>query len=135
MNLPEFKAWFEGFTEGLSGPPNAKQWKRINEKIDKIEDAPPVTLHHFHDHYYRPWRRFYEGPYWGTSWTALGVGTLNQAGSLAMQCSNSAAQHGALASNNMSQTLSALPSPSESTFDSQAAFQELGRAEARSMAR
>src|SRR5690349_21017125 len=59
MNLSEFKAWFEGFTEGMDKPPSAKQWGRIKEKIGLIKDAPPVTQHVFHDHYYRPWRRWY----------------------------------------------------------------------------
>jgi len=37
MNLQEFKAWFEGFTEGLECCPNEKQnetLKRIKNIID-----------------------------------------------------------------------------------------------------
>lgn len=60
MNLPEFKAWFSGFTENLDGPPTAKQWARIAEKVEAIKDAPAVTVREFHDYHYRPWRRWYD---------------------------------------------------------------------------
>lgn len=41
MNLSEFKAWFEGFTEGMDGPPNEAQWKRICERLATVA---PITL-------------------------------------------------------------------------------------------
>jgi hypothetical protein len=126
MNLSEFKAWFEGFTEDMEGPPNKKQWARVQEKIEKIKDAPPVTQHVFHDYYYRPWRRWYEVPYvWPTYTSTLqtptaGDGTNNQQSGLSALAA--IPQNSAVASNAM---------PAE--FDSGRAFRELGRAEARSM--
>lgn len=36
MTLSEFKAWFEGFTENLDGPPNKKQWARIQKRVGEI---------------------------------------------------------------------------------------------------
>ena len=36
MTLDEFKAWFEGFTEAIPGPPNKKQWDRIKERVGEI---------------------------------------------------------------------------------------------------
>ncbi len=37
MTTQQFKAWFEGFTEQMSGPPNELQWKRIKEKISSVQ--------------------------------------------------------------------------------------------------
>jgi hypothetical protein len=137
MNLPEFKAWFEGFTENLDGVPNAKQWKRITEKISKITDAPPVEQHIFHDYYYRPWRRWYEGSYYAASSSTSRVETRKprQAfgqgrSSVALQAQ--AAMQGANDSLQYSAALGA-PSSELNGFDSGAAFRELGRAEARSI--
>jgi len=54
MNLSEFKAWFEGFTENLDGPPNTKQWKRITKRVEEItSDATPWPI--FVDRYIRPY--------------------------------------------------------------------------------
>ncbi len=58
MNLSEFKAWFDGFTEGMSGLPNKKQWARIQERVEEITSEPtpwPV----FVQRYYNPFQ-----PYW-----------------------------------------------------------------------
>ena len=65
MNLPEFKAWFEGFTENISGVPNKKQWERICERVEQIEDSKPVTERVFIDRYIRP---YYPQPYWDFRW-------------------------------------------------------------------
>ena len=45
MTLSEFKAWFEGFTESLSGPPNPDQWKRIQDRVKQI--APVTVTNHY----------------------------------------------------------------------------------------
>ncbi len=37
MDVSEFKAWFEGFTEDMSGQPNTKQWKRIKARVEQID--------------------------------------------------------------------------------------------------
>lgn len=71
MTLNEFKAWFEGFSEIMEGPPNDDQWKRIKARVDEIDGAPtnyPV----FVDRYVTPYRRYYDGPIW--SGGAMGVG-------------------------------------------------------------
>lgn len=36
MTLSEFKAWFEGFTEGMDATPTEKQWERIKARIGEI---------------------------------------------------------------------------------------------------
>lgn len=40
MNLPEFRAWFEGFTENMTGAPTERQWERIKEEIENISSEP-----------------------------------------------------------------------------------------------
>ena len=35
-SLPEFLAWFDGFSENIEGAPNAKQWERIKARIGKL---------------------------------------------------------------------------------------------------
>lgn len=59
MKTSEFKAWFAGYVENLDGPPNKKQWKRIQARVDEI-DGVAVTEHVFIDRY---WRRY---PTWET---------------------------------------------------------------------
>jgi hypothetical protein len=59
MTLQEFKAWFDGFTEGFNGKvPTQKQWKRINERVGEINGVS--VEHHWHR---------YQWPYYNTTWT------------------------------------------------------------------
>lgn len=53
MTLSEFKAWFEGFTEAMDGPPGPKAWERIKARVAKIK-AEPTTIREI----YRDW------PWW-----------------------------------------------------------------------
>lgn len=64
MTLSEFKAWFEGFTEGIEGAPTAKQFVKIKAKVADIDGAP-VTYPIFVDRYWhRPeWVSPYLYPY------------------------------------------------------------------------
>lgn len=41
MNIAEFKAWFEGYTEDMEGPPSAAQWERIKSRVGELS-LPPV---------------------------------------------------------------------------------------------
>ena len=54
MTLSEFKAWFEGFTDGMDGPPGERQWAKIKERVSEIT-GNPVTHLYYHDHYWRPY--------------------------------------------------------------------------------
>lgn len=56
MDLSEFKAWFEGFTESMNSPPNKKQWDRIKEKIDAIDGRAVVYREYVDRWIARPWR-------------------------------------------------------------------------------
>lgn len=51
MTLSEFKAWFEGFTETMDGPPSLKQWERIQARVKEITGSP-VTERVFVDRYW-----------------------------------------------------------------------------------
>lgn len=55
MTPSEFKAWFEGYTEGMMGPPTARQWERVKARVREIDGAAtpyPVFL----DKYVMPYR-------------------------------------------------------------------------------
>jgi hypothetical protein len=36
MTISEFKAWLEGFSEGIDGAPSPEQWARIQEKVRSL---------------------------------------------------------------------------------------------------
>jgi hypothetical protein len=40
MTPQEFKAWFEGFSEGIEDVPTEKQWARVKERIAEIRVYP-----------------------------------------------------------------------------------------------
>jgi hypothetical protein len=64
MHLSEFKAWFEGFTDGIDGIPSPRQWNKIKERVAEItNDYTPATV--FVDRYARPYWHHYQ-PYWNT---------------------------------------------------------------------
>lgn len=74
MNLSEFRAWFEGFTENISGVPTKKQWARIKERVEEITPDPtPWPI--FIERYVRPYR-----PWWsdGTTWSSAQSSTDKQ---------------------------------------------------------
>lgn len=56
MTLSEFKAWFEGYTDGMGDqPPNAKQWGAIKAKVGKITGTPityPIYVERYHPGYW-----------------------------------------------------------------------------------
>lgn len=59
MTLAEFKAWFEGFSETMDGPPNEKQWDRIKARVAEISNTP-ISYPVFIDRYVTPYRRWYD---------------------------------------------------------------------------
>lgn len=75
MTLSEFKAWFEGYTEGLDGAPTEKQFKRIKAKVAEITGAPitqTIWLERY-NHYWPHWNPIVGSP---ASWG----GTIGNAG-------------------------------------------------------
>jgi hypothetical protein len=78
MTLQEFKAWFEGFTEGMPGAPNKDQWKRIKARVKEIDGVAvtyPVFIDRYVHHYpHYVWPTFTNGA--GTIATNNGIGTI-----------------------------------------------------------
>lgn len=72
MNLEEFKAWFDGFTESMDRPPNKKQWARIKERVAEITPGPATTYPVFVDRYW-PVVGY---PYWNYPYLSGGIGTI-----------------------------------------------------------
>ena len=68
MTLNEFKAWFEGFSEGINKVPSEKQFAKIKSKISEINDTP-ISYPIFVDRYVRPYRNWFEtyGPAWAST--------------------------------------------------------------------
>lgn len=62
MTKIEFKAWFEGFTEALTGTPTKEQWKRIKARVAEI-DGQSVTERVFVDRYWPPYQHYPYYPY------------------------------------------------------------------------
>ncbi len=59
MTLSEFKAWFEGFSEGIDKAPTEAQFAKIKAKVALI-DGSPITYPVFIERY-RPWPTY---PVW-----------------------------------------------------------------------
>ena len=105
MTLSEFKAWFEGFSEGIDKAPTEKQFAKIKAKVALI-DGTPVTYPVYIERY----RHYLNYPVWysgNTAYLTANAGTLQSASSGASLQLQSAAD-----------------------YDSHAAMHELGRAEA-----
>ncbi len=45
MTNNEFKAWFEGFSEGIEGAPTEKQWSRVVEQVKKIDGVAAIPYY------------------------------------------------------------------------------------------
>jgi hypothetical protein len=64
MQLSEFKAWFEGYTEEMEGPPSKKEWERIKAKIAMINGVPityPVYIDRYQPYLYPIAQRYFTG--------------------------------------------------------------------------
>lgn len=70
MTLSEFKAWFEGFTEVMDGPPNKKQWGRIQARVKEI-DGTAITKTVFIEKYAAPYRRYWMEQTYGPVYPGL----------------------------------------------------------------
>lgn len=115
MTLSEFKAWFEGFSEGIDAAPTADQFAKIKAKVAKI-DGTVTTYPVFVDLW---WPRHYDyRDYSRQFWTSGNIAYAG-AGNASPQAMNALY---APASKGDNQTVVA--------FDAQEAFRSLGRAEA-----
>lgn len=124
MTLSEFKAWFEGFTEGIDGAPSAKQFEKIKAEVNEISGTP-ITYPIYIDRWVNPYRPYWDryratlgGTTGGATWTALqAVGRNDGVG----QANFATYSYIDPASKGDNQTVA---------FDSHAAMYELGKMEA-----
>lgn len=117
MTLSEFKAWFEGFTEGIEAAPTADQFAKIKAKVAKI-DGTVTTYPVFVDRYW-PSRYDYRDDsrqFWTSGNIAYAAGNASPQATM-----NASYAHTDPASKGDNQTV---------VFDAQEAFRNLGRAEA-----
>jgi hypothetical protein len=121
MTLSEFRAWFEGFTESQDGPPNAKAWKRIKERVAEISGAP-ITERIFVDRY----RDYLDWPDTRRPYRAYGIGY--SAGSVSLQ--NGVGNAVLTGATDSALCTSERASAGTPAFNSHAAMADLGRAEA-----
>lgn len=105
MTPSEFKSWFDGFTEALTGVPTKAQWARIKERVAEI-DGRPVSERVYIDRY---WPRYLDYRPW---WVATSCG----------------------GSGNIASSAPMLSSSGQNSFDGLTAMNALGRAEAQNMA-
>jgi hypothetical protein len=74
MNLSEFKAWFEGFTESMKSAPSEKQWARIKARVSEI-DGTEITKHVYVDRYWPYPHHYWSSPFYSGSISGVGVST------------------------------------------------------------
>lgn len=131
MTLSEFKAWFEGYTDGMDEKaPSAKQWAKIKEKVAAIDGAPTLQTIWL-DHY----RRYYPSyaPYWANPSPQWGSGGTFMGGIYTAAGGVSGGNAVSLALSNFDN--SAAPGGGETdSFDPHSAMYALGKAEAASQA-
>lgn len=116
MTPANFKSWFEGFTEAMTGQPTKAQWARIKERVAEI-DGRPVTERVFIDRY---WSHYYPSNPW--RWTYLTAGN------------NAGATHGAASIGCNSVTLATSNSGAQQQYSAANAMYALGKADAQSLA-
>ena len=132
MTLAEFKAWFEGFSEGIDTVPTEAQFAKIKDKVSKI-DGTVTTYPVFVDRYW-PSRLWLDGhivgypnqPYgWGGPIWAQATGGVTPLSAVSGQATQTFGQfsyaHVEPSSKGDNVTVE---------FNAQEAFRSLGRAEA-----
>lgn len=94
VHLSEFKAWFEGFTDGIEALPSPKQWAKIQERVGEITNDY-TSARVFHDHYWRPYYSHFPFPAFA-GYSAIGsqVQSANSCDSDALVAAGSNAQNG-----------------------------------------
>jgi hypothetical protein len=127
MTLSEFKAWFEGFTESMDGPPSLKQWERIQARVKEISG---VAVSHpvFVDRYIstpNPYRYLVGMPYNGLATTQGAAQATLNAGS----CQSAAG----VGNNAFAARTRPMDASDTVAFDSHSAMNALGKADAEAL--
>jgi hypothetical protein len=91
MNLSEFKAWFEGFTDNLDGPPGPKAWEKICARVKEIK-ADPTPWPQFIREYVPAYPRWWHSGGWSylgnMNSSSAGAHGRMQLAAQAMQCAD-----------------------------------------------
>lgn len=127
MTLSEFKAWFEGFTESMDGPPGIKQWERIQARVKEITGTPVTYPAYFHQYLRTVPTPYYAYPTWVGG---VGMGQTSATSQVTGTTSNQ------ISWNNAMQSAAAITDGMGGSpqFDSHAAMNALGKADAQSLA-
>ena len=72
MSPIEFKAWFEGFSEGIEGRPTEKQWTKVKERVAQI--TPTATPYPIFVDRYVPTYPHWNWPCW--TWNTSSCGAI-----------------------------------------------------------
>ena len=67
MTQNEFKSWFSGFCECLTGIPTAKQWARIKSRVSEINDVPTTRTVYVERYNYPWWNKEFYGSVSGSA--------------------------------------------------------------------
>lgn len=59
MTINEFKAWLEGFSEGVQGAPTISQWNKIKARIDSLDSQPVKVTRELKPIGYDGWPKIY----------------------------------------------------------------------------
>ena len=78
MTINEFKAWLEGFEEGMKGAPTKAQWTKVKERLGQVCDAVPAVPHYVDPYpvwwpYHWQWTPYTTGTGGTWSWEGNGV--------------------------------------------------------------
>lgn len=137
MTLSEFKAWFEGFSEGIDTAPTEAQFAKIKAKVALITGTPtsyPVFIERYRTYLDGIWTQPYREPYVRYASNNGGVMNLNAVGrndgvGVCNAETASAASSEGTVFGGYSDGVHRGPLIGEQ-FDIHAAMRELGRAEA-----
>lgn len=128
MILNEFKAWLDGYCDGMCGAPNDTQWSKIKKRLAEV-DGEVTTKTVFVDRWQQPhglynkMPTYYQGGIGGDYPNASGhaVPVTNT------QCYNASQTNGGFAAS----SYSGIATTKSCDFDSISAFKQLGEQESK----
>lgn len=135
MTPSEFRSWFDGFTEAMDGPPSQKQWERIQARVKEITGTP-TTYPVFVERYWpaiHPVLKYPAVPYWQTQ----GISTCSRAdgvGAISLNAGPCDGKVGSVAFSTTTPVRRGDGGTVLANFDSHAAMNALGKADAQALA-
>lgn len=69
MTIQEFKAWFDGFCEGVGDVPTKAQWAKVKEKLNEVKPPEQIKINlkdiEGNTFLTDPWKKCRCGDFWG----------------------------------------------------------------------